>query len=290
MKKLCTNKYFCTFLIIILIIFLLHIFLKTNSKSKLNIENFQDTPKSGSAWTTSAADKQAAADSTQADKDLQNKIMNIVKNQLDQIKGTQGALIKGPPGPPGQQGPAGSKLIASGKLINKASSFDNNSGSISPPNYFLPQYVLTRTGGTNSLSSLSYMDNNSAFTSFQDWQFDINNNIISRYDGKCLTMDDPKKNALNSVLYLDKCEPTNSNQKWKWDNVSNRLLSMNNDINSNKVKCIVSTDPSGNNVNISNNLNCTGDECSKSKAIKKIAEISDCDINIVNDKEVWSFI
>lgn len=290
MKKLCTNKFFGIFLIIILIIFLFYIFF--NIYPRRNIENFQDASKSSSAWTTSAADKQAATDSTQADKDLQNKIMNIVKNQLDQIKGTQGALIKGPPGPPGQQGPPGSNLIASGKLINKANSFDSNSGSSSNSmlNYFIPQYVLTRTGGTNPLSSLSYMDNNSAFASFQDWQFDINNNIISRYDGKCLTMDDPKKNALNSVLYLDKCEPTNSNQKWKWDNVSNRLLSMNNDINSKKVKCIISTDPSGNNINISNNLNCTGDECAKSKSIKKIAEIADCDINIVNDKEVWSFI
>jgi hypothetical protein len=310
MKKICTNKFFCIFLIIILIIFLFYIFLDTNSPEimrklpisggvwslcktpKLNIENFQDTPKSGSAWTTSSADKQAAENTTQADKDLQNTITNIVNSQLEKIKTTQGAFIKGPPGPPGQQGPAGSKLIASGKLINKANSFDSNSGSSSNsmPNYFMPQYVLTRTGGTDSFSTVSYMDNNSAFASFQDWQFNIDNNIISRYDGKCLTMDDPKKNALNSVLYLDKCEPTNSYQKWKWDNVSNRLLSMNNDINSNKVKCIVSTDPSGNNVNISNNLNCTGDECTKSKTIKKIAEVNDCDINIVKDKEVWSFI
>jgi hypothetical protein len=293
MKKLCTTKYFCIFLIIILIIFLFHIFLTTNSKSKikLNIENFQDTPKQGSAWTTSAADKQATEDTTQADKDLQNKITNIVKNQLDIIKTTQGALIKGPPGPPGQQGPAGAQLIASGKLINKASSFDTDSNPT--PNYFLPQYVLTRTGGVNPLSSVSYMDNNSAFASFQDWQFDINNNIISRYDGKCLTMDDPKKNLLNSVLYLDKCDPANSYQKWKWDNISNRLLSMNNNntnTNLQKVKCIIATDPSGSNVNISNNLNCIGDECTKSKTIKKIAEVDDCDINIVKDKEVWTFI
>jgi len=291
MKKLCTTKYFCIFLIIILIIFLFHIFLTTNSKSKLNIENFQDASKSSSHWTTTATDKKEMAENAKADADLQNKITNIVKNQLDIIKTTQGALIKGPPGPPGQQGPAGAQLIASGKLINKASSFDTDSNPT--PNYFLPQYVLTRTGGANPLSSVSYMDNNSAFASFQDWQFDINNNIISRYDGKCLTMDDPKKNLLNSILYLDKCDPANSYQKWKWDNISNRLLSMNNNntnTNLQKVKCIIATDPSGSNVNISNNLNCIGDECTKSKTIKKIAEVDDCDINIVKDKEVWTFI
>ena len=287
MKKLCTNKYFCTFLIIILIIFLLHIFLKTNSKSKLNIENFQDTPKSGSAWTGNRADETKTAEENAANEKLQNTIKNIVQNQLEQIKATQGAIIKGPPGPPGQQGPAGSNLIASGKLVNKANSFDNSSPS-SSNNYFLPQNVLTRTGGTDPKYSVSYMDTNSAFASYQDWQYDINNNIKSRYDGNCLTMDN--NNKINPVLYLDKCDLTNNSQKWKWDNVSNRLLSMNNSSDPQKVKCIISTDPSGNNINISNNLNCMGDECSKSKTIKKIAEVSNCDINIVNDKEVWTFI
>ena len=283
MKKLCTNKFFGIFLIIILIIFLLHIFYKKYIDSNINIENFQASTSSNNPWNGDRKDEAKTAEENAANEKLQNTIKNIVQNQLEQIKTTQGAIIKGPPGPPGQQGPAGSTLIASGKLVNKANSFDNSTST----NYFLPQNVLTRTGGTEPKYSVSYMDSNSAFASFQDWQYDINNNIKSRYDGNCLTMDN---NKINPVLYLDKCDSTNNFQKWKWDNVSNRLLSMNDSSDPKKVKCIITTDPSGNNINISNNLNCKGDECSQSKTIKKIAEVGDCDINIINDKEIWTFI
>lgn len=299
MKKLCTIKLFCIFLIIILVIFLFiflfSIFYKKNrfNNKKILFENFQSTPASTSstgddskksAWTTNRADAAQESADAEQDKKLKNTITNIVKNQLDQIKATQGSIIKGPAGPAGPQGPAGTTLISAGKLVNKSNSFDS---STTPLNYFTPQYVLTRTGGTDPKYSVSYMDNNSAFASFQDWQYDINNNIISRYDGNCLTMDN---NTINQVLYLEKCDSANNNQKWKWDNVSNRLVSIVPNSNPQKVKCIVAADPSGNNTNISNNLNCSGTDCSTSKPIKKIAEVLDCDMNTINDNEVWTFM
>jgi hypothetical protein len=292
MKKLCTTKLFSIFLIIVLIIFIFYIIYKKS----FNIERFQvstetTTPKPA-GWTDNRADKKKEDEEKAENEKLQNVITNIVKSQLDQIKATQGAVIKGPPGPVGPQGPAGTSLIASGKLINKTSSFDNsvaNAGSAesSSVNYFNPKYVLTRTGGTDPKFSISYLDNNSAFASFQDWQYDINNNIKSRYDGNCLTMD---SNKMNQVLYLDKCDPANNYQKWKWDNISNRFLSMMENSSPNKVKCIVSSTPSGTNTNITNNLNCKGNECTQSKPVQKIAEVWDCDTNIVNDNEIWTFI
>ena len=289
MKKLCTTKLFSIFLIIVLIIFIFYIIYKKT----FNIERFQastdksTTTSKPAGWGENRGNKAKADEEKAENEKLQNTITNIVKSQLDQITATQGAIIKGPVGPTGPQGPAGTPLIASGKLINKTSSFDNAASTTGTVNYFSPKYVLTRTGGTDPRFSISYLDNNSAFASFQDWQYDINNNIKSRYDDNCLTMD---SNKMNQVLYLDKCDPANNYQKWKWDNISNRFLSMMDNSSPTKVKCIVSSTPSGTNTNITNNLNCKGNECTQTKPVQKIAEVSDCDKNTVNDNEVWTFI
>ena len=289
MKKLCTTKLFSIFLIIVLIIFIFYIIYKKT----FNVERFQAsadkplTEPKPAGWGESRADKEKSNKEMAENEKLQNTITNIVKSQLDQITATQGAIIKGPAGPVGPQGPAGTPLIASGKLINKTSSFDNAASTTGTINYFNPKYVLTRTGGTDPKFSISYLDDNSAFASFQDWQYDINNNIKSRYDDNCLTMD---SNKMNQVLYLDKCDPANNYQKWKWDNISNRFLSMMDNSSPTKIKCIVSSTPSGTNTNITNNLNCKGNECTQTKPVQKIAEVSDCDKNTVNDNEVWTFI
>ena len=289
MKKLCTTKLFSIFLIIVLIIFIFYIIYKKT----FNIERFQastdksTTTSKPAGWGENRGNKAKADEEKAENEKLQNTITNIVKSQLDQITATQGAIIKGRVGPTGPQGPAGTPLIASGKLINKTSSFDNAASTTGTVNYFSPKYVLTRTGGTDPRFSISYLDNNSAFASFQDWQYDINNNIKSRYDDNCLTMD---SNKMNQVLYLDKCDPANNYQKWKWDNISNRFLSMMDNSSPTKVKCIVSSTPSGTNTNITNNLNCKGNECTQTKPVQKIAEVSDCDKNTVNDNEVWTFI
>jgi len=281
MKKILRNnnnnytKILYFFLLLVIIIFLLYLFYKNNNanNSYNNIENFNSD-----VWTTPRDELKKKEEDEEQNKKMQETIKTAVQKHLNQLQANQGAIIKGPAGPIGPQGPAGTTLISSGKLINKANSFDFQNNV--DPNYFMPQYVLTRTGGPSPIHNITYMDKNSAFAPFQDWHYDINNNIKSRYDDTCLTLDSAKQ-----ALHLDKCDSNNKNQKWRWDNKSNRIHSI-----ENPAKCIVSATATGNFTHISNNLNCDGDECKKSKQIKKIAELWDCDQNMIKDNEVWSFI
>jgi hypothetical protein len=262
---------FLLFLIILSLFYFIHIINTKNYKT--DIENFQS-----SVWTTSRDELKKKEEDEENDKKLHEKIKSTVHQHLNQLQTNHGAIIKGPSGPIGPQGPAGTTLINSGKLINKETSFDFQNNL--EPNYFMPQYVLTRSGGPSPLHNIAYMDKNSAFASHQDWHYDFNNHIKSRYDDNCITIDNTRQ-----VLYLDKCDSNNMNQKWKWDNKSNRIHSI-----QNPGKCMVSTTATGNFTNISGNLNCNGDECNQSKSIKKIGELWDCDQNIIKNNEVWTFI
>jgi hypothetical protein len=292
MKKILRNnninktKLFYILLVVVIILFLSFvIYLKyTNGPMRASPENFTTNNKQSienfksNIWTTPREEFKSEKEKEENDKIMDEKIKTTVHKHLNQIQTHQGAIIKGPVGPIGPQGPAGTTLITSGKLINKADSFDT--GNSLEPNYFMPQYVLTRTGGPSPSHNISYMDKNSAFASHQDWHYDINNHIKSRYDDNCLTIDNAKQ-----VLHLDKCDSNNNNQKWRWDNKSNRIHSA-----ENSKKCMVTATATGNFTHISNNLNCSGDECKKSKSVQKTAELWDCDPNIIKDNEVWAFI
>ena len=257
--------------VILLVLFLLLILMIIN-KNK-NIENF-----ASNQWTTDKdqlAQDKAPLNDVQKD-EVKNMIESISSEQLKTLITTQSPLLVGPQGPQGKQGPAGTTLIASGRLINKSGSYTN----INNENSMIPNYVVTRTEGTNKSSSLSYMDNLSAFAPYQHWQLDVNNNIVNRYDGNCLTM-----NSTQDKLYIDKCE-NNPNQKWDWDR-SNRLISTTAS-NSRKLKCIGLTDPE-NNVLTTNLPGCTGKKC-MTDVPKRYLVVKDCDINNVLDDELWSFI
>jgi hypothetical protein len=236
--------------------------------------------KSSNKWTTNK-DKLAAENELLNDaqvNQVKNMITSISQSQLKTLITTQSPLLTGPAGPQGPQGPAGTQLIASGRLINKSGSFNNNSES--DKNFLLPQYVVTRTKGTSPTSSLSFMDNVSPFGSFQNWQLDINNNIKNRYDDTCLTM-----NATQDKLYMSKCEDSPT-QKWTWDN-SNRIVSTTLSTNQ-KLKCVGLTKPEVN-VLTTNIPNCNDADCMANTA-RRYLVVKDCDINNINQDELWAFV
>ena len=266
-----SNKLLCSILLILLLILLLMIINK-----KKNIENFSDESNS---WTTNKdtlAAEQTSLNNVQKT-EVQNMITSISQSQLKTLISTQSPLLVGPMGVQGPQGPPGTKLIASGRLINKSGSFDTNKND---NNYFIPKYVVSRTEGVNPTSSLSFMDNASPFAPFQNWQLDINNNLVNRYDDNCLTMDNT-----SDKLYMSKCAD-NPNQKWSWDK-TNRLISTTAS-NNTTLKCIGLTKPEQNTLT-TNVPNCSGQEC-MSNTPRRYLSVKDCQINSINEDELWTFI
>lgn len=263
--------------VILLILFLLLIIFMVNKYEKYkNIENFESNP-----WTTDR-DKLAAekVDLNEVQKKTVTDMINAISSDtLKSLVATQSPLLTGPPGPPGMQGPAGTSLIASGRLVNKNGSYDNSS-SIND-NYFNPKYIVSRTEGTSPTSSLSFMTNVSPFASYQHWSLDVNNNIVNRYDNTCLTM-----TPTQDKLYMDKCNNNNNNQKWKWDS-SNRIISTTASTDKN-LKCIGLTQPV-NNILTTNVPGCSGDKC-LSNTPRRYMVIKDCNVNNVNEDEIWSFV
>jgi hypothetical protein len=240
-----------------------------------NIEKF-----ASNAWTTDkdklAAEK-APLNDVQTDQ-VKNMITSISQDQLKTLVTTQSPLLTGPQGPQGPQGPSGTQLVASGRLINKSGSFikdDKNEN-----NFFMPKYVVTRTQGTSPTSSLSFMDNVSPFGSFQNWQLDVNQNIKNRFDNTCLTMD-----STQDKIYMSACGDT-PNQKWSWDN-SNRIISTTASNNKN-LKCIGLTKPEVN-VLTTNIPNCNDKEC-MSNTPRRYLVVKDCEINNINEDELWAFV
>lgn len=266
-----SNKLICILLLILFIILLLFIINRKN-----NIENFKSKSNS---WTTNKdqLDAENASLTDTQKTEIKNMIDSITNSQLKTLIATQSPLLSGPQGPPGIQGPSGTKLIASGRLVNKKGSFDSSSKE---HHYFIPKFVATRTEGTSPTSSLSFMDNISPFVSFQNWQLDVDNNLKSRFDGHCLTA-----NFSQDKLYIDKCED-NPNQKWEWDS-SNRLISTGGS-SSNKLKCIGLTTPEYN-VLTTNIPGCEGNQC-LTNTPRQFLTLKDCEINSINEDELWSFV
>lgn len=270
-----SNKIICTLLLILFILLIIFII----NRKKHYYENFKSN-----AWTTNQdqLDKENEYLTENQKTEVKNMIESITKSELKTLIATQSPLLTGPHGPQGIQGPPGTKLVASGRLVNKKGSFlhnikDNKEGG---KNYFIPEYVVTRTEGTNPTSSLSFMGRVSPFVSYQNWQLDVDNNLVNRYDGNCLTMD-PKQEQ----LYIDKCN-NNPNQKWTWD-TSNRIISTTAST-STSLKCI-GLSKLENNVLTTNIPGCSGEECITNTP-RKFLVIKDCEINNVNDDELWSFV
>ena len=269
------NKLVCTCLIILFVILLFIIF---NQRKTYKIENFASS--GDNKWTTDK-DK-LAADSAPLNDVQRTEVSNMVTSktteQLKNLISTQSPLLTGPQGPQGIQGPPGTSLIASGRLVNKNGSYDKTADGT---NYFNPKYIVSRTEGTNSTSSLSFMDTVSPFVSFQNWQLDVNNNLKNRYDGTCLTI-----NKKLDGIYMDKCSDDIPNQKWSWDS-TNRIISTTASTDS-KLKCMGLTNPETNVITTSI-PGCKGNECMNNSP-RRYLTIKDCDINQINDDEIWSFI
>ena len=207
------NKLICTSLIILFVLLLFIIF---NQRKSYRIENFASSD--DSKWTTDKS--KLAADSAPLNDVQRTEVSNMVTakttEQLKNLISTQSPLLTGPRGPQGIQGPSGTSLIASGRLVNKNGSFDTAADGT---NYFNPKYIVSRTEGVSPTTSLSFMDTIAPFVSFQNWQLDVNNNLKNRYDGNCLTM-----NKTLDKVYMDKCSDDIPNQKWNWDS-TNRIIS-----------------------------------------------------------------
>jgi hypothetical protein len=285
-----SGKLICTLLLILFIILILLIINRkiincnkienfADKKEVIEEETKKDPTTKSSVWTT---DKDVLADEKKSLNDVQktevtNMINAISESKLKSLISSQSPLLVGPRGPQGIQGPSGTTLIASGRLINKSGSFDKVDGN---NNYLIPKYVVTRTEGTSPTSSLSFMDDTTPFAPFQNWQLDINNNLKNRYDGNCLTM-----GTTDNKLYIDTCSD-NPNQKWNWDN-SNRIISTSNS-NNTDLKCIGLSNPERN-VLTTNVPGCTGDQCQTNTA-RRYLSVKECEINNIHEDEVWSFV
>lgn len=279
------NKIVCSLLLILLILFIIIIIRKyychdynynDNNKNILT-ENFASNP-----WITDkdVLEAEKAPLNEVQKKEVENMVQSLTSSELKTLISTQSPLLVGPAGPPGIQGPPGTPLIASGRLVNKNGSYDNYGGNNPNTNYFNPLYIVSRTEGTSPTSSLSFMEQVSPFASYQSWSLDVNNNIINRYDKSCLTM-----NETQDKIYMDKCS-SNPNQKWTWDS-SNRIISTTASTDK-KLKCIGLTKPETN-VLTTSLPGCKGDSC-LSNTPRRYLNVKDCDINNVNEDEIWSFI
>jgi hypothetical protein len=87
-------------------------------------------------------------------------------------------------------------------------------------------------------------------------------------------------------IYMDKCNESDNNQKWSWDK-SNRIVSTTASTSS-KLKCIGLTQPEQN-VVTTNIPNCNENNC-VSNSPRRFLTMKDCDINNVNEDEIWSFV
>ena len=268
-------KTFTPIFVILLLWILFMLFNKRLNKYLNDESEYQIMEHLGNQWTTSEEDlaKQNATLTSNQQTQVQNIATQTSKDVLSNMIATQSPLLQGPTGPRGPQGVAGTTLIASGRLVNKMGSFADTTNSNAQPNYFIPQMVVSRTEGTNPSASV-------AFTSYQDWQLDVNNNLKNRYDGTCLTIN---KDA--NSLYLDTCKSGNANQLWSWDNKTNRLLSKSLSTNT-LLKCIGLSKDSSITTSIPG---CVGDSCISTSA-KNTLVLKDCTPNKVDNDQVWSFV
>ncbi len=204
---------------------------------------------------------------------IKNMIKDSVRKNVMDALSAQNPLMTGPAGPIGPPGPAGSKLIASGKLLNQKGSYSKSNEV---------KRVATRTNGTNPSSSLIFLDEQTPFASYQDWQYTDNNQIKSRYDGTCLTFQPGQ-----DELYMDTCSNNNQKQKWFWDK-TNRLISL--DTSQNKkgsIKCMTVSKPK----TISTTASipdCKGNKC-ENKGNVMYLMVKDCDPNNVRSDEIFGF-
>ena len=277
------NKLLCIVLLLLFIL-LIALFLKEiNSNKEINhplyetsiIENFEDS--NTNPWNEDdnkiAYDKMGLNDKQK--NEVKNMINQVTKEELERLINIQSPLLVGPVGPQGPSGPTGGNYIATGKLANKSGSHKKGSNS------FVPEYIATRTEGTDNAQSLSFMSSIIPYASYQDWILGSDNKLKSRFDDNCLTYDNK-----NNKLFISECKIDDPNQNWSWDNSSNRLISTNQ--NNQNLKCIGLTQPEVNKLT-TNVPGCKNEGCSNNVE-RRFLIVKDCDPNNVKEDEVWGFI
>ena len=196
------NKILCIVLLLLFIL-ILYLFIQELNKKPNNkipiplfnvdlppqiIENFQDNE---NPWMKD--DDQIKYDSLglndKQKKEIKNMIKQVSKKELQELINIQSPLLVGPQGPQGPSGPIGGNYIATGKLANKSGSHKKGSTKL------IPEYVVTRTEGTDNSQSLSFMSSIVPYASFQDWVLGADSKLKSRFDNNCLTFDN-KDNKL----------------------------------------------------------------------------------------------
>jgi len=288
------NKRIMSSLLLVSFIFLLLLIINRKLIIKTNIENFKAEDEKGdkkddkkdpkkddtsNPWSTDRnelEDQKKSLNPVQKN-EVDGMIKSISKRTLQDLVLNNSPFLTGPAGPPGVQGPAGGPYVAVGRLINLSGSFPK---SDKDKNYFSPKFSVTRSEGTNSTSSLAFMDDSSAFSAIQNWQLDSKGNLKNRYDDNCVTM-----NNTDNKIHIDKCSENNLNQKWSWD-TSNRIISTTNS-NDIKLKCIGLSKPEIN-ITTTNIPGCKGDSCSNNVPRRYLIS-KDCEINNVNEDEIWDF-
>ena len=243
-------------------------YLKNNSsENDFTMENFVNTSNS---WITSDTDNILEEEGLYKiqKKEINDMITKVTNTTLENLVVSQSPLFIGAMGPPGQKGPPGTNLIASGRLINKDGSFDSSDNSKSNPKYV----IKMNDGGISENVTLSFTDKISNFESSQNWQLNVNDNLINRSNNSCLTMD-----STNSNLSMADCTPSNNGQKWKWDK-SNRIISK-----ENSELCIALTNPQ---TNIPN-CDLTKGKCTTTP--NRYLTVRNCDLKNKKDDEIWDF-
>lgn len=282
------NKIIC---VLLLLLFIILVYLTVQeirkNKYKNKIENFKLYETSDNMENFSSDKPNKWSDSKE---DYQSKTVGLNSNQISEVKdivnqqteikvkdivNNQKLMFEGPTGPEGPSGPAGSEYIISGRLANKEVTMDDKNKKM----------VVMRSQGTDD-NGKAYMEIGNPFVSTQYWYLHKDGRLKSRFDEKCLT----SLKTENSDLVMSECladEDTNSiNQKWEWDNKTNRLISKNKEGNNQFEKCVgLSTEKIDENTNLL--AGCANNACGNSK--KKFLKIKNCG-NSVKPDEIWGFI
>lgn len=283
------NKIICVLLLFIYII-LIYLVLKEIEKNKfsgnntenfqlfkttdISIENFED--KKIDKWNDSpekidASEKGLNKTQKEQVKNMLNvKVDDSVRKSLN--KNVNGGVSGGQVGQMGERGPAGpagGEYIASGLLINKKYSFDDN-GNLN--------MITNRVHGEGD-SGKAFLDSKDLFSPTRYWYLHKDGNLKNRYDNMCLTTNGKS----NSDLFMSECSDS-PNQKWEWNNKSNRLILKDDSGNSSLQKCISLTGPK---VDANTQLaGCTNNSCGDKH--KRFLNLKDCNSSVQLD-EVWSF-
>ena len=282
------NKIICVLLLILFFILLYLVYQEVKkNKSKNNIESFKllynndkkiehfesdDKPNLWSDDKNTIDEKTKGLNSNQK-KEVTNLINVKVNDEVKKTLNNQSSVNYGSVGKQGEQGPsgpAGGEYIASGLLVNKKHSYDENDKL---------NMSVTRVYGEGDTGK-AYLEIADKFSPSTYWYLYKDGSLRNRLDDMCLTTSG--KNS--SDLYMNTCT-NDSNQNWKWDNKSNRIiLSESKGAGGTSQKCITLSNPK-----IDENTllaGCADNKCGSKQ--KRFLKLGECKAG-VQDDEVWSF-